>query len=234
MLEALVSGDDDPKALAALAKGALRQKLPLLEEALKGLVGAHQRMLLGSQLKHLAFLEGQVEELDREVAERMCPFEEALHRLDAIPGVGQRVAEEILGEIGLDMRRFPSPAHLSSWARVCAVNNESAGERKSASTGHGNPWLRAALVEAAWAAARSKDTYLSAQYHRLAARRGAKRAIAAVAHSILIIIYHLLNRGTTYKDLGANYFDERDRQTAIRRAVQRIQRLGYKVTLEAA
>jgi len=234
MLEALIAGCDDTKAMASLARGRLQHKLLTLEEALRGLMGPHQQLLLASQLRHLDFLDQEVEQLSHEVAARLGPFDGALQRLDAIPGIGRRVAEEILAETGLDMSRFPTAAHLASWARLCPGNNESAGKRKSGRTGPGNPWLRAALVEAAWAAARTKNTYLSAQYHRLAARRGAKRAIVAVAHSILVIIYNLLQRGTTYQDLGGNYFDERDRQTAVRRAIQRLQRLGYKVTLEAA
>jgi len=136
--------------------------------------------------------------------------------------------------MGVDMERFPTASHLASWAKVCPGNNESAGKRKSGRTGHGNPWLRAALVEAAWGAARTKKSYLAAQYHRLAARRGAKRAILAVAHTMLVTIYHLLRHGSTYQDLGGNYFDQRDRYATIRRAIGRIERLGYKVTLEPA
>lgn len=234
ILEAMVKGSDDPQALAELAKGTLRQKRPALEEALRGLMGPHQRMLLQSHLRHLDFLDGEIAGLDAEVSSRMRPFEEALLRLDTIPGIGCRGGEQILAEIGLDMGRFPTAAHLASWARVCPGNHESAGKRKSGSTGHGNPWLRATLVEAARAAARSRNTYLSAQYHRLAARRGAKRAALAVAHTILLIIYHLLRSGTTYQELGDNYFDERQRLVTVHRAVSRIERLGYKVALTVA
>jgi transposase len=234
MLAELARGEADPEQLADLARGTLRNKRADLEQALRGLMGPHQRMLLQSQLRHLDFLAQEIAQLDREVAQRVDPFEAAIQLTDAIPGIGRRGAEEILAEIGVDMRRFPTEGHLSSWAKVCPGNNESAGKRKSGTTGQGNPWLRSTLVEAAWAAVRTKGSYLAAQYHRLAARRGAKRAILAVAHSILVIIYHLLRDGTTYQDLGGNYFDQRDPQAVLRRSVRRLQGLGYKVTLEAA
>lgn len=234
MLEAMAEGTEDPRVLAALARGKLQRKRPALEEALEGLMGPHQRMLLRSQLSHLDFLDTQIAQLDQEVARRMGPFEEALQRLDGIPGVGRRTAEQVVAETGIDMSRFSTASHLASWSRLCPGNNESAGKRRSGHTGGGNPWLRSALVEAAWAAARTKGTYLASQYHRLASRRGAKRAAVAVAHTILVIIYHLLRNQKGYQDLGVNYFDERDRLAVIRRSARRIERLGYKVTLEAA
>jgi transposase len=197
-------------------------------------MGPHQRLLLQSHLRHLDFLDAEIAGLDGEVATRMTPFESALSQADSVPGIGLRTAEAILAETGVEMSRFPTAAHLSSWARVCPGNNESGGKRRTTSTGRGNPWLRSALVEAAWAAARTRGTYLSAQYHRLAARRGAKRAIVALAHTILVILYHLLRTGKTYQDLGSNYFDERAHQQVLHRAVQRIERLGYRVSLEAA
>ena len=234
MLAALAQGEGDPEQLADLARGTLRNKRAQLEQALRGLMGPHQRMMLHSQLRHLDFLAQEIAQLDQEVAQRMDPFEEAVQVADAVPGIGRRGAEEILAEIGVDMSPFPTESHLSSWAKVCPGSNESGGKRKSGATGKGNPWLRSVLVEAAWAAARTKGTYLAAQYHRLAARRGAKRAILAVAHSILVIIYHLLRDGTTYQDLGGNYFDQRNAQGVVRRSVHRLQGLGYTVTLEAA
>ncbi|MDP2954769.1 MAG: IS110 family transposase, partial [Chloroflexota bacterium] len=197
MLEAIVQGRKTPKELASLAKGKLRKKRPELEEALEGLVDEHLRFMLGMHLRHVEFLEGQITTLDEEVEKRMGPLGEALERVDSIPGLGRRLAQEVLVETGVEMGRFPTDAHLASWAKLCPGNNESAGKRKSGSIGGGNPWLRSALVEAAWAAARTHNTYLSAQYHRLAARRGAKRAIVAVAHSILVIIYNLLKDKTT-------------------------------------
>ncbi|HEX2262959.1 MAG TPA: IS110 family transposase [Pseudonocardiaceae bacterium] len=234
MLEALIAGTEDAAALAELARGRLKNKRAQLEAALHGLVGPHQRCLLASHLRHLDFLDAEIARLSEAVAARLGPQEETVQRLDGIPGVGRRVAEQLLAELGLDLSDFPTAAHLASWARLCPGNNESAGKRKSGRTGKGNGWLRAALTEAAWAAARTRNTYLSALYHRLTARRGAQRAIVAVAHTILVIAYHLLRRGTTYQELGGNYFEEQDRDRVARRSVQRLERLGYKVTVEVA
>jgi transposase len=234
MLRAMTAGETDPKVLANMAKGQLRDKIPALQEALRGLVGTHQRFMLQSQLRHLDFLDEELERLDQEVAQRMAPFEEAVERLDGIPGMGRRNAEEVLAEIGTDMSPFPTPAHLASWAKVCPGNNESGGKRKNTRTGKGNPWLKSALVEAAQAAARAKNTYLAAQRGRLVGRRGKNRANMAVAHTLLNSIYHMLRHGTTYQELGGNYFDERDRYHVVKRSVRRLERLGYRVTLEAA
>ena len=173
-------------------------------------------------------------QLDGEVAERLRPFEDLLARLDAIPGVGRRPAEVLLAAIGVDMTRFPSAQHLASWAGMCPGNDESAGKRRSGKTRKGNPWLRAALVQAAHAAGRKKDTYLQAQYRRLVGRRGGKKGAVAVGHSILEMAYHIIKGGTAYEDLGVHYFDERDRQAVERRAVKRLEGLGFKVTLEPA
>lgn len=233
MLEAIIKGMEDPRALAGLARGKLQDKRTQLEAALQGLVGEHQRLLLKSLLRQLDFLGAEVDQMDAEIARRMRLVEEALQRLDTIPGVGRRTAEQLLSEIGSDMSRFPTAGHLASWARLCPGNNESAGKRMSGRTGRGNPWLRSVLVEAAWAASRSRTSYLSAQYHRLAARRGGKRAAVALAHSILVITYHLLRDGGVYQELGGNYFDERAHEATVRRSVSRIERLGYKVMVEA-
>lgn len=231
MIEALIAGTTDPKVMAAMARGRMQSKRSMLEQALLGVVGTHQRMVLTTQLRHIDFLDQQIEELSNEIEERLHPFAEALERLQTIPGVGRRTAEAVVAEIGTNMDRFPTAGHLASWAGVCPGQNESAGKRKTGRTRKGSPWLREALVEAARAAARARRTYLSAQYHRIAARRGANRGAVAVAHTILIIIYHLLNYGGIYEDLGPNYFDERDKTATVKRAVARITRLGYEVTL---
>ena len=234
ILKALVEGDTDPLALANLAKGSLRSKRGELALALRGLVADHQRMLLQTLLRQLDFLEGEVTILDAEVARRLAPFEELIQRLDRHPGIGRRSAEDILAEIGTDMGRFPTVDHLCSWARVCPGNDESAGKRRSGRTGHANRWLRAALTQAAQAAARKRGSYFQAQYSRLAARRGKKRAIIAVAHAILVDIYFMLSRQTEYHDLGHAHFDRFDANRTKNRLLHRLESLGFKVTLEAA
>jgi transposase len=232
MLKALIEGSTDTSAMAQLAKGKLRAKIPQLERALRGCCAAHQHFLIAQQLAHIDFLEETIERLSTEVAERVSPSEEAIERLETIPGVGRRTAEAMLAEIGSDMSRFPTAEHLASWAGMCPGNNDSGGKRRSGQTNKGNPWLRAALVEAAQAAGRTKDTYLSAQYRRLTSRRGKKRAAVAVGHTILVIAYYLLQRSCGYEELGSDYFDKRDRQAVERRLVRRLEGLGYKVSLD--
>jgi transposase len=234
MLEALVAGTTDPKELAGMALGQLQNKRAQLEQALYGLVGRHQQVMIAAQLRHIDFLDHEIEALSGEIEERLRPFEQSLAYLDSIPGVGRRTAEMILAEIGFDMERFPTAGHLASWAGMCPGNNESAGRRKSGRTRKGSPWLREALVEAAQTAARTRNTYLASQYHRIAARRGAKRAVVAVGHTILVIAYHLLKHQTPYTDLGANYFDEQDKMAILRRSVKRLEKLGYKVSVGPA
>jgi transposase len=232
MLRALIGGTTDASALADLARGRLRAKLPDLERALSGRVGPHQRFLLARQLAHIDYLEALIDEVSTEIAERMRPFEAALEQLDTIPGVGRRIAEVIVAEIGVDLERFPSPAHLASWAGMCPGNHESAGKRQTGRTRKGSKWLRSALVEAAHAAGRKKGSYLAAQYQRVLVRRGKKRAAVAVGHTILTIVYYLLTRGTVYEDLGATYFDQRDHVRVKHRLVRRLEALGYTVRLE--
>ena len=233
ILEALVAGTTESAALAQLARGRLREKIPQLEQALAGQFSAHHRFLIAQQLAHIDFLDASLERLSAEIAERVRPFDAARERLQTIPGVGRRTAEVLVAEIGTDLTRFPSAGHLASWAGLCPGNDESAGKRRSGRTRQGSPWLRTALVEAAQAAARTKDTYLATQYRRLAARRGAKRAVVAVAHTILVLVYVLLTREQeSYHDLGSHYFDERDRNVVQRRLVRRLEALGYTVSLE--
>ncbi len=234
MLEALIAGSTDAAAMAQLARKRMRQKLPELEKALSGTVGPHQRFLFAQQLKHIDFLDEAIDQVSMEIEERLRPVGECLQRLDEIPGIGQRTAECLVAEIGTDVEPFPSSGHLASWAGVCPGNNESAGKRRSGRTRKANPWLRTALVEAANAAVRTRNTYLSAQYHRLVVRLGRKKAVMAVAHSILIIIYHMLQRGTSYQDLGHLYFDQINRQSVERRLTRNLERLGYKVMLQPA
>lgn len=232
MLAALVAGETNPEALAELARGRMREKLPQLERALTGQFGPHQRFLVARQLSHVEHLESLIAELEAEIAARLRPFDETIERLDAISGVGRRTVEAVVAETGGDLERFPSAQHLASWAGMCPGNHQSGGKRQSGKTRKGNRWLRAALVQAAHAAARSKGTYLAAQYRRLAARRGKKRAAVAVGHSILVIFYHMLKKGTVYAELGGTYYDDRDRQAVIQRLTQRLERLGCRVQLE--
>lgn len=234
MLEAMAGGEEDNEHLADLARGRLKAKRGELLAALDGVTSDHQRFLLKEQLRHVDELEDRIDRLSEEIVRRMRPFEAQIAAIDEIPGVGRRGAEEILAETGVDMGRFPTSRHISSWAKVSPGNNESAGKRKSGRTGKGNPWLRSTLVEAAVCAARTKRSYLSAQYHRLAARRGNKRAAMAVAHSILVIVYHILSNGVAYSDLGNDYFDRRSKDALASRMKRRLEALGYTVTLEEA
>jgi len=232
MLEALLAGETDPAVVADLAQGKLRKKLPQLQQALSGHLKAHHRFLLTELLAQIDYLDEAIARVGDEIATRLEPAEEAIALLDTIPGVNQRTAEIFLAEVGQDMDRFPSAGHLASWAGMCPGNHQSAGKRKSGKTRKGSPWLRQALIEAAHGAARSKKTYLGAQYRRLVVRLGKKKAIVAVAHSLLVIAYHVLTRREPYRDLGPNYFDEHDRQGVEERLIKRLKRLGYDVELK--
>jgi len=231
MLAALVKGETDASALAGLAKGRLRQKRDRLVAALTGRITPVQRALLGQQLAHVEYLDRAIAELDSLIGTLMIPYQAEADRLRTTTGIEQRTAEALIAELGVDMTVFPSDRHCASWAGMCPGNNESAGKRKSGKTRKGSKWLRAALVEAAWATSRTQ-TYLGAQYHRIARRRGKKKAIVAVAHSILVIAYHLLKEGTTYRDLGHDYFDKRDTARLQQRLIARLESLGLRVTVE--
>ena len=232
ILEALIEGQDTPAQMAELAKGRLREKRETLTKALEGRVKAHHRFLLTELLCQIDNLEETIAHFDQEIAEYCRPFEEAVVLLDTIPGVARTTAEAIVAEIGTDMSRFPSADNLASWAGVAPGNHESAGKRKSGRTRQGNQALTAALNQAAHAAAHMKNTYLSAQYHRLAARRGKKKAIMALMHSMLIMAYHIIQRKEPYRELGGNYFDQRRPQATAQHLAKRLQKLGFQVSLQ--
>ena len=262
MLEALIAGRADPATMAALAQRRMRSKIPVLEQALTGIVHDHHRQLLAMQLAHIDFLDEQIEALTRAIVTSLkalsateppeedqpalppvesapsvavsppLTFTRAVELLDTIPGIDQRGAEVIVAEIGIDMSRFETAPRLAAWAGVAPGNDESAGKQRSGKTRKGNRPLRAILTQLAHAAVHTKGTYLSALYQRLAARRGKKRAIIAVAHAIMVSVFHMLSRQEPYRELGAHYFDERRRQFTVDRLTRRIEHLGYRVHLE--
>lgn len=272
MLKGLIEGQEDPAALAELAKGRLRNKKADLKQALTGFFRPHHRFLLSHLLVHIDFLETQLSQLSDQIAQLIEAMDvppkdpkppsggspkpaqsqaatssrpaqdppllpsQAVDLWDTIPGVNQTVAQVMVAEIGVDMSRFPTHRHVASWVGLAPGNNESAGKHQSGRTTKGNPALRLALIQAAWAASRTKNTYLSALYRRLAARRGKKRALVAVAHSILTAAYHMACRRQPYQELGSNYFDQRKKQDVVSRLSRRLQKLGYNValTLQAA
>lgn len=207
MLEALIAGREDPVQLADLAPRQLRGKIPELEKALEGHLSQHHRFMLRLLWKQLVQQEELIAELDARIEEQMRPFADEIQRLDAVPGVDRRVAEVVLAEVGPDLQPFPTHRHLACWAGMCPGNEESAGKRQSRRITPGDRWLKRSLAQAAWAASHTKNTYLASQYRRLAGRRGKKRALVAVGHSMLVIFYHMLKDGRLYTDLGGDFFD---------------------------
>jgi len=233
MIRAMVAGNEDPIALAELAKQRLRSKIPELRLALKGHVNEHHRFLLQRYMSQLESVEAEIHLFDERIAQLMAPFEQLIDLLITIDGVERYTAECIIAEVGPSMNQFHSAAALASWAGVCPGNDSSAGKRRSGKTAKGSRWLRRALAQAAWGAARSKNTYLSVQYKRIASKRGKKRAIVAVSHSILIAAYHVLKYRVPYRDLGPDHFDKLNKTRLTNYLVKRLESLGHKVTLEA-
>jgi transposase len=233
MLNALLDGHASPEQMANLARGRLRDKHDQLVKALDGRIQPHHRFILTELLCQIDHLDETMERFNVQVLDYCVPFEQAVALWDTIPGIARTAAEIIVSEIGMDMSRFPTAEALSAWAGVAPGNHESAGRQRSSKTRQGNSALTTILVQAAHGAVHTKNTYLAAQYHRIAARRGRKRAIMAVAHSILVIGYHLVQRNEPYRELGADYFDRRSPEKTAHRLVRRLERLGYQVALQS-
>jgi transposase len=235
MLDALISGTNDPEILAELAKGTLRRKIPALREALQGRFSAHHALLVGQMLAQIDFLDETIATLSAQIEELTRPFSREIELLDTIPGVDKRAAEMLLAEIGPDMSRFPTDAHLASWGGMCPGQRESGGKKHAAATRKGSKWLRGTLTESAKAVVRTKGTYLSARYHRIKSRRGHAKATVATAHKILTAAYHVLDKGVPYHELGEEFFYRRDTENTERyrrRLIRQLERLGHQVTLQ--
>lgn len=259
MLTALVDGENDPETMAELAKGRLRNKIPELRKALNGVIDAHHRFLLAQQLSHIDFLDEQIEDINAEIGRRLESMSKSSHSdndaatqqnaedyeasealswqnavdiTDSLPGVNERAATAILAEIGIDMNQFPSADHLSAWGGLAPGNHQSGGKRYSGRTRKGSRQLRTLMVQAAWSAVRVKDSYANALYHRLVGRRGKKRAIVAVARSLLVSLYHMLSKQELYEDLGADYFDNRRKEGKVERLTRQLEKLGFTVYVE--
>jgi hypothetical protein len=232
IIEALANGVNDPEKLANLAQGTLKNKKAEIKRALNGFLGDHQRLLLKSMYNHLKQIEEEKAVIEAEIDKRMAKESAIIECLEAIPGVGKTTAQSILAEIGTNMNQFPSEKHLASWAGICPGQNESAGKRKSGKTRKGNSHLKKTLAQCANSASHTKNTYLSAQFKRISARRGRKRAIIAVAHTILIICYVLIRDRVNYQELGADFFDKRDKAGIVKRSVKRLEALGYEVSVK--
>jgi transposase len=231
MLAALLDGERDPDALADLARGRMRTKLPQLRQALAGRVQPHHLVLLAQILAHVDYLQEAIIQVQTEIERCLPPFEEALELLQTIPGVRAVAATAILAEIGSDMNRFPTAGHLASWAGLCPTNKESAGKRMHGPVNRGNVWLRSIMGEVAWASIKTRASYFYAQFHRIARRRGRNKAAIAVAHSLLVVVYHVLRTRKPYTELGVDYLDQLDAARIERHHVRRLEQLGYTVTL---
>jgi transposase len=234
MFAALLDGERDPDVLADLARGTLRKKLPQLRQALVGQIQPHHLILIGQILAHVDFLAQAIADVQQEIEPRLASFEQTVQLLQTIPGIKAVASAAILAEIGTDMSRFPTAAHLASWAGLCPTNKESAGKRMQGPMNRGNVWLRAIMGEVAWASIKTKASYFYAQFHRVARRRGRNKAAIAVAHSLLTAIYHVLRTGQPYIELGVDYFDRLDAGRIERHHVRRLEQLGYSVTLNPA
>ena len=233
ILDALLAGEEDPEVMAGLAHWRLQTKRVELEQSLMGHLRGRLRFVVAQQLRQIRSLDEQIEACDAEVEQEMRPFEAEIARLDEIPGIARRGAENILAETGVDLSRWPTVAQFVAWSGLCPGNKASGGQRKPARTRHGNPWLKRALTEAGWAAGRTKDSYLGVRFRQLSARIGLKRAVVALGREVLTIIYYLLTRGRRYQDLGVTYLEERDRAAIQKRAIRQLERLGYQVSLSA-
>ena len=231
MIEALIAGEKDPAKLARLADPRVKASQESLREALRGRVTKSHRFLLRLHLGQVDAIDAAIAEIDREVEAGIAPFRTAVEQVSAVPGIKSLAAQTILSEIGIDMSRFPSSGHLISWACICPRSDESAGKRRSTRIRKGSPWLKSTLVQCAWAATRTKGSYLQAQFYRIRARRGPKKAILAVAASILTAIYHMLKDGTLYQDLGPNHLNARNKERQKNRLIKRLEDLGYVVEL---
>jgi transposase len=233
ILDSIIRGNVDSISLSQLAKGRLRSKIPELQQALEGLIGEHQKMILKSQLSHIDFLDTHIEELSNEIAKRFKSDNDIIEILDTIPGINVRAAELIIAEIGTDMSRFPTAAHLASWAGLSPGNNESAGKKKNSATRDGDKHIRSIMIESAWATQNTK-TYFASQFKRIAARRGHKRAAVAVAHSMLIAIYHMILNKQPYQELGEDYFYKLNSHYRTKTLITQLESLGYTITKEQA
>jgi transposase len=232
IIEAMIAGEKDPQVLAQMAKSRMRAKIPQLEEALSGCFGPHHAAVCRQVIDHIDFLDRSIAALTAEITTRLAPFHGAMTIICSITGVSSTTAEVMIAEMGTDMSRFPTAGHLCAWAGVAPASHESAGKRRPDGTRHGSTWLQRALVEAARAAARTKGSYFSAQYSRIARRRGPNKAAVAVAHSILAVTWHLLTNGVIYDDPGSQYFEQRhDPAIEAKRLQKRIESLGYQVTI---